>query len=52
MSKCRDCQHPNCPICGTTHPMYECIYSESVCDYKCEKCTDFRCPDRDEISNI
>lgn len=22
---CKDCQNPNCPKCGTTHPICECV---------------------------
>ena len=22
---CENCKHPNCPKCGTTHGMWECI---------------------------
>lgn len=25
MGKCKDCKNPNCPKCGTTHSMWECI---------------------------
>lgn len=25
---CKNCKHPNCPKCGTTHGMWECINSK------------------------
>lgn len=30
MGKCKDCPHPNCPKCGTTHPMSECDREKAI----------------------
>lgn len=38
---CKDCKHPNCPKCGTTHFVSECIYDgKKIVEKKCPKGND------------